>query len=105
MLTLGERWEFELTVGDGQGATVDLTGATVTMYLALWKNSAAMATAVATIADQSAQQGKATAVFLPTTTAALSFPGGSLYYQAWAAFDAQNKKLVAEGTLQVQKSL
>jgi hypothetical protein len=97
---LGDRWDFEITVADANGAVIDLTGATVTMILGSGKPK------TATLADQTSEQGKATATFTPAQTAALvcpAAPGGQLRYRVSVSFDAANKDTVADGYIRVTR--
>jgi len=103
---LGKRWEFALAITDANKQFLDLTNYTVTMAIGASPSGPPLKTVTATLADQEAEAGKATAVFLPTDTAALTIPlSGEFYYQIDASLDSANKDTLASGYFRAQKSL
>ena len=103
---LAKRWEFALAITDANKQFLDLTNYTITMAIGASPSGPPIQTVTAILADQTAETGKATAVFLPADTAGFTIPlSGEFYYQVDASLDAANKDTLASGYFRAQKSL
>jgi hypothetical protein len=104
---IGGRWDLPVTITDGTGAPINLTGATITAVLQGGSFGGVVTVVPATAItpdDQMTATGHVNIAFLPAETALL-LTTGRVRYEVRVSFDAANSDIVAMGYINAIKTV